>query len=278
MTRPIPIVTLPLFEPLDNALLSVLKSLAPADWHRATRAGSWHVKDVAAHLLDGNMRTLSLARDGYRGDPPGDIQQYADLVVYLNRLNADWVKAMQRVSPRVLIDLMEQTLPACRQHFTQLDPWAPAIFPVSWAGQETSYNWFHIAREYTEKWHHQQQIREAVSQPGMTDYTMYHPVLDTFVQAWPWHYRHINADEGTVIQLTITGDAGGDWHLTRVGTQWQLHTGHAKLALAIIQLSDDNAWKLFTKGLSREDACCHLYTTGDDTLTRPFADILGVIA
>jgi hypothetical protein len=46
----------------------------------------------------------------------------------------------------------------------ELDPFAEAIFSVGWAGEEKSLNWFHIAREYTEKWHHQQQIRLAVGQ------------------------------------------------------------------------------------------------------------------
>jgi hypothetical protein len=35
---------------------------------------------------------------------------------------------------------------------------------VAWAGEAESKNWFHVARDYSEKWHHQQQIREAVSQ------------------------------------------------------------------------------------------------------------------
>ncbi|MEJ7682555.1 MAG: hypothetical protein WKG06_32810 [Segetibacter sp.] len=29
-----------------------------------------------------------------------------------------------------------------------------------WAGEKKSKNWFHIAREYTEKWHHQMSSRQ----------------------------------------------------------------------------------------------------------------------
>jgi hypothetical protein len=46
-----------------------------------------------------------------------------------------------------------------------LDPLAPAAFAVSWAGEETSSNWFDTARELTERWHHQQQIRLATIGP-----------------------------------------------------------------------------------------------------------------
>jgi uncharacterized protein (TIGR03083 family) len=85
---PVPINTLPLFSVLDEKLLALLRSLTPADWQRPTLARQWTVKDVAAHLLDGNLRTLAMLRDGYFGEAPDDVG-YDGLVAYLNRLNAD---------------------------------------------------------------------------------------------------------------------------------------------------------------------------------------------
>jgi hypothetical protein len=41
-------------------------------------------------------------------------------------------------------------------------------FSVARAGEEASLNWFNIAREYSERSLHQQQIREAVGAPGLT--------------------------------------------------------------------------------------------------------------
>lgn len=35
--------------------------------------------------------------------------------------------------------------------FASLDPFAPAIFPVAWAGEQESFNWMDVARDYTEK-------------------------------------------------------------------------------------------------------------------------------
>ena len=46
------------------------------------------VKDLASHLLDGNLRTLSMLRDDYAGEAPSDVS-YAGIVANLNRLNAD---------------------------------------------------------------------------------------------------------------------------------------------------------------------------------------------
>jgi hypothetical protein len=38
-------------------------------------------------------------------------------------------------------------------------------------------------REYTERWHHQMQIREAVGAPGLLERRWYQPVLDLSVRA-----------------------------------------------------------------------------------------------
>ena len=108
-----PIETLPLFAELDRLLLELLRSLTPADWQRPTLARQWTVQDVAAHLLDGNLRTLSMLRDGHFDEAPQD-PSYPGLVAYLNRLNADWVRAARRLSPVVLVALLVRRLfPPC---------------------------------------------------------------------------------------------------------------------------------------------------------------------
>src|SRR5438094_4321953 len=94
-----------------------------------------------------------------------------------------------------------------------LDPFAPAAFAVSWAGEAASLNWFDTARELTERWHHQQQIRLATNRPGIMTPELYYPVLDCFVRALPFHYRGVHAPSGTFILVTISGDCGGKWVL-----------------------------------------------------------------
>ena len=97
--QPIPIVTLPLFAGLDRLLLALLRSLTPADWQLPTLARAWTVHDVAAHLLDGNLRTLSMLRDGHFGEAPPADTSYPSLVVYLDGLNAGWVRTSGRHTP-----------------------------------------------------------------------------------------------------------------------------------------------------------------------------------
>jgi hypothetical protein len=60
MEQLIPIPALHLFKVLDELLVELLTSLSPDDWNKSTLAKLWTVKDVAAQLLDGNMRNIAL--------------------------------------------------------------------------------------------------------------------------------------------------------------------------------------------------------------------------
>ncbi|MEP6613153.1 MAG: maleylpyruvate isomerase family mycothiol-dependent enzyme, partial [Mucilaginibacter sp.] len=221
MERIVPIQTLHLFPVLDKLLIELLRSLEPADWSKPTICPLWTVKDIAAHLLDTNMRTISAA-DNYSGKPPENINSYSDLVNYLNELNAVWVKAMHRVSPQQLIAMLETTGPQYYNILASRKPFEHARYPVSWAGEEQSENWFDIAREYTEKWHHQQQIRDAVGKPGIMHRELFYPCMDTFMRALPYTYRDVTAEDGTLLQISINTNDGGDWYLQKNETGWEL--------------------------------------------------------
>ena len=216
-------------------------------------------------------------RDNYFGNAPGKLESYKDLVDYLNQLNADWVKATQRVSPVVLIELLEMTGSAYLEQLQKLNPFKPAMFAVSWAGQTESPNWFHIAREYTEKWHHQQQIREAVGIQGIMTKEYFYPVMDTFMQAMPHTYRNTDAKHGTCIGVTVDTAIGGTWYLTRVEDTWHLGTKNS-IPDAEIQLDPDTAWKLFTKGISAQQAYEKIQFTGNPDLVKPILSMLAVMA
>ena len=135
-------------------------------------------------------------------------------------------RAARRLSPQVLIDLLDLTEPALSDYFRTLDPHAPARFGVAWAGEETSPNWFDIGREYTERWLHQQQIREAVGATPLTSRKWLHPTLDIFIRALPFTYREVEARRsGRSVRIEIQGEAGGTWTLKRTPEGWRLFTG-----------------------------------------------------
>jgi hypothetical protein len=109
---PTPILVSHLFRDLHGHLLDLLPSLADEDWHRSTVYSAWCVKDIASHLLDGDLRRLSIQRDGYAPPyVPTGSDSHEALVSYLTRLNTDWTAATRRISPRNMIRLLEVTLP-----------------------------------------------------------------------------------------------------------------------------------------------------------------------
>ena len=69
---------------------------------------------------------------------------------------------------------------------------APALFGVSWAGEMTSEGWFDVGREFTELFHHQDQIRQAVGAPSLTDPRFAHAVIEIAVRGLPRTARRRN--------------------------------------------------------------------------------------
>jgi uncharacterized protein (TIGR03083 family) len=267
MTPPVLVDTVSLFPELNSRLVELLRNLDAADWLRPA-CKSWTVKDVAAHLLDGMLRRLSYARDGHQTPGP-DLSGYASLVRYLDQLNAEWVAAASRLSPRALIDLLAWAAPQVHEWFARLDRKAPASFPVSWAGETTSANWLDIAREYTEHWHHQQQIRDAVKAEPLYKPDLFHPVLATFVRSLPRAYHGATADVGTAIRFVVSGYSGGAWIVARELDGWKLYENGGISAQAQVEIPEDTAWRMFTKGLdgvvARNQAICE----GPEELVAP---------
>lgn len=262
-----PIFTVDLFPGLSVELLSLLKSLPPAAWDLPTACAGWTVKDVTAHLLGGTLSRLSFGRDHLTHPRRGAFKlDYATLLQAIDRQNAEWVDIARRFSYPLLVDFLALTEPQLYEYFKSLPPFAPAGPAVAWAGEAQSPNWFDIAREYTEKWLHQQHIRQAVGQPVLDGREWLFPVLDTFLRALPYTYRDLEAVEGTAIGFRITGAAGGDWTLRREQTAWRLYAGWADEAAARASLDQDTAWRLFTKGLPPEAARSGLQLEGDADL------------
>jgi uncharacterized protein (TIGR03083 family) len=271
-----PIIVVDLFSPVLDALLDLLSHLTDEDWQKPTVCKGWTVKDIAAHLLGGEVGILSRKRDTYlfSGSP---IKGWEELVVLINNLNAVWVQAASRFSPRLLTDMLRFTGKQVCDFFKTLDPHASGD-PVDWAGGEAAPVWLDLAREYTERWHHQQQIRDAVGRAGMKERKYFAPVLDAFVRALPHTYRDVEAQEGTLVTLTITGEAGGRWSLLRENQRWMLYVDVEQIPQAELTIDEDLAWRLFTRGVSEEAALRQAQIRGDEALALKALSMISVIA
>lgn len=273
----IPIKTLHLFPKLDSLLIELLKSLSKEEWNLPTIAKLWTVKDVASHLLDGNLRALSSSRDGHFGQSPS-INSYEELISYLNQLNADWTNATKRLSPNVLISLLETTGKEYSEHLETLKPFDKAIFSVAWAGQDVSENWFHIAREYTEKFIHQQQIQEAVGKQALFTQELFYPFINTFMYALPHTYRNVNARIGTKITVKVLTDIGGEWTIVKNELGWDFSKDTDGSSSSIIHINPETAWKLFSKSMTPEKALDEVKIEGDFDLGKIALEMVSVMA
>ena len=273
---PGPILCAHLLGEVDAKLVELLASLRPDEWDLETVSPQWRVRDVAAHLLDTVLRKLSLVRDGWFVEQ-APIRSPEDVVALVNRLNREGVTVFRRLSPAVLISLMSS---ACRESAAfheSLDPFAPAMFAVSWAGQESSPNWFDTARELTERWHHQQQIRHATNRPGLMLPRLYHPVLDCFMRGLPHAYRRVEAAPGTTIRAEISGECGGLWQIRKDLAGWLLVKPSDRWDSRIV-VPQEIAWRVFTKGISQAEALSQVAVEGASHLGLHVLGLTAIVA
>jgi uncharacterized protein (TIGR03083 family) len=261
---PGPVATVRLFAEVHAALLDVLAGLRDEDWRRPTACTGWTVHDVVLHLFGGMIGNLARRRDRFAvaaftpasGEGPG---------AFINRINDDWLRAARRISPPLLRDLLAVTGPQVAACFAALDGDAIGR-PVGWAGPEPAPVWLDVAREYTEWWHHQQHIRDAVARPGLTEPRFLAPALATFAHGLPRAFAGVAAPDGTAVVLAVPGPAGGDWTALSEDGRWVLRLGAPDAPAARATLDADVAWRLFTRGLSPEQAAERTSLEGDPAL------------
>jgi uncharacterized protein (TIGR03083 family) len=259
----------PLMGEEQASLLALLASLQDADWAAPTEAGRWTVKDVALHLLDGDLGQLSRGRDGDHAgllDSSGDYRQF---VAALDAKNQRWVDGASGLSHSVIRDLLAWSSEQVQQYYASVDLREPSI--VSWAGDDPLPRWFDLAREFTERWAHQQHIRDAVGEPGTHDRFL-PEVVRTFVWAFPHQYRP-EAEPGTTVHLDF--GTGGSWILTRDAGAWVLDEGAAHHPAASLRMPAQLAWRQLT-GLPV--LAGQYVTAGDDSLVSPLLEVRGIIA
>jgi uncharacterized protein (TIGR03083 family) len=256
-------------------LLTVLRSLSDEVWDTPTACPGWSVRDVALHILSDDLGFLSRHRD-HDGITFAE-DNWATLVKRINEHNDLWVRAGRRLSRVLLLELLEFSGLRFQQYVAGLDTNQDAG-TVAWAGTEEVPMWLQIAREYTEHWLHHQHICEAVGRWSLKDRRFLYPVIATYVYALPHTYHNVRAPERTVVELHVTGDASGRWYLQREEEQWTLYARVEEQPVVTVSMSDDTAWRLFTKGLRRDEAVERVRIQGQRELGEPILDTVAIIA
>jgi uncharacterized protein (TIGR03083 family) len=275
-----PVLVADLFPDERRALLDLLANLSTDQWNMPTICAGWSVHDVALHVWGGDVGIISRRRDGWVNPAvaaSGDLSHWEELVAFINRSNDDWVRATRRISPPILIELLLLSGQDIAAWFAGVDPFLPGV-AVRWAGSEPAPTWLDTAREYTERWAHQQHIRDTVGRSGMTEPRYLAPVLATFVRALPQALSAIAAPDGTAVRLVVTGDAGGEWYGVRLDGRWLLAGAADMPPRATVVIDQEMAWRLWTRGLSKEQIRSRVRSEGDPALTDAVLDMVSILA
>jgi len=259
----------PLVPRLRAELAALLTSLTGDDWAQPTACPGWSVHDVALHLLGVELGNVSVRRDRWRQGPAAG----EDLDAWLNRFNQQWVEAARRISPALLIELIDQAGLRFEEHVATLDLDA-AGGPVPWAtGSAPAPVWLDVAREYMERYVHQQQIRDATRRPPLgAAFTA--PVLATAAHALPCALDRVSRPAGTVVTFTAEGEGGGTWQVIRAAAGWELAPApQARPAACQARTTVNGALKLY----ARDPSAPLLTWQGDREIADALAGVKAVL-
>jgi uncharacterized protein (TIGR03083 family) len=257
--------------PDREALVELLAELEPSEWTKPTVCRGWDVRDVALHIVGGDFGNIAIRRDdvAYLKPTPDE-----DLVSFVNRINSEWVVAARRLTPRLIQELLRFTAQPIHQCLTSVDR-AAVDANVSWASPDPVPRWLDVAREYMERWVHQQHIRDAVGRPGQDGDQFVAPVIAASMFALPIALQAVRS--GPVV-VHVEGPGGGSWVVRAHGSGWKLFTGDVAGAAARLRIEAGDWWRTVTLGLTVDEALARAYTEGDRNLARSALGAVAIIA
>lgn len=257
---------LPLYPVERGELLDLLDGLTPAEWAAPTECPAWMVKGIALHLLADDLSLLSRQRD----DEPSGVSiapgaTFDELFVALDRFNERWVAAASFFSPLVLIELLRLSGEWTHLFYGTVDGDRLGE-AVPWIGPEPAPYWLLAAREYWERWIHQEQIRRAVDQPGLHDPRFVVPAVAVAVRGFPQGLAAFPAPDGTTVTLTITDADDAAWTVGCDGQTWTLYDGAPADPSVTLAVDLETAALLFSRGLTSAELTGRIRPEGDADL------------
>ena len=255
-----------------QALLDLLRGLAPEEWDSPTECPAWSVHGVAQHVLGDDLSLLARQRDEatnglflHAEDHPG-----LDFRQLLDGFNEQWVTAARFFSHRITTDLLAWTGDATAEFYEAVGLDTEGE-PVGFFGSHgpTPYRLI-AAREYVERWVHQHQIRRAVSAPDLGDEFLV-PAMASIAEALAGSLPTFESPEGTMLAIAV--DGLGSWHVRRSGDGWEIDAGGAD-ADVTIGISHDRATTVISRGLARQDVPAELSIEGDPDLGSAIAGVV----
>ena len=104
---------------------------------------------------------------------------------------------------------------------------------------------------------------------------------ETFLRALPFTYKGVEAPAGTIVRISITGEAGGDWSVRRAGDGWELRYESDVPPDSTVVIDQSDAWLLFTKRTDRMTARARfpsIRVEGDTDLGEAVLELVSIMA
>ena len=96
--------------------------------------------------------------------------------------------------------------------------------------------------------------------------------------ALPHTFRETDAENGTIVKVTVVSDIGGSWFLTRNNDKWILSKNYLETTTTEIIIDPDTAWKLFSKSLRPEQVKDKIKIIGEQKLAETVLTMVSVMA
>jgi len=237
-----------LFGAERDRLNDLLAGLRRADWQRPSPCPGWSILGLCGHLLGDDFGLLARHRDHHYGTPPPAGATESEFVAWLDEMQAEWVGAARRLSPRLITDLLQWTGPQIAGTFRREDPRARTA-SVSWAGSGPVPAWLDQARELSEYWIHRQQLLQGLGRPSDLRADLAGPVLDGLRWAYPCRLAQAPPRPGDTVTIAVAGPVTVTWHLVAAGTGWRFGDQPGTRTVASLAMSTEDAWRLLTNNL-----------------------------
>lgn len=187
---------------------------------------------------------------------------------------AKWVRAARRLSPQLVVELLEWTglrLVAV----LGTEDLSERTARVSWAGSAPAPRWLDQLRELSEYWIHRQQLLEAVGRPVDLDPTLLRPILLGLRWALPYRLSRAELPPDGAVQVTVGEPLNERWTLAISNGEWDFVDVAPDHVIAEASLTADAAWRLLTNNL-REDSRL-LDVRGDETAVKVILSTRAII-
>ncbi|HJY61666.1 MAG TPA: maleylpyruvate isomerase N-terminal domain-containing protein [Streptosporangiaceae bacterium] len=253
-----------LFAVERDRLTELLAGLQAPDWERPSPCPGWTVLGLCCHLVGDDLGLLARNRDGFLGTPARAGSE-AEFAAWLDELQAEWVRAARRLSPRLVTDLLRCAGPQISVMFAGEDVRGRTA-SVSWAGPDLVPAWLGQARELSEYWIHRQQILQALGRPSDLRADLAGPVLDALRWAYPYRLAGALARPGDTVSISVTGPLARTWHLVAAETGWQFDDRPGPRLAGSLAMNAEQAWRLLTNNMPAAGQA-DLRVSGDDAIT-----------